>query len=88
MIKFWSAVPLGSGVLLFSVFSERKSWDFPGGPVVKTLSSSARAGGSQPVVQQLGSHVPGGQKKQNVKQKRYCNRFSKDFKNGPQQKKS
>ena len=56
--------------------------------MVKTLSSSARAGGSQPVVQQLGSHVPGGQKKQNVKQKRYCNRFSKDFKNGPQQKKS
>ena len=62
--------------------------DFPGGPVVKTLSSSARAADSQPVVQELGSHVPGSQKNQNVKQKRYCNQFSKDFKNSPQQKKS
>ena len=87
-MKFWSAVPLGSGVFLFSVFSEGKSWDFPGGPVVKTLSSSARAADSQPVVQELGSHVPGSQKNQNVKQKRYCNQFSKDFKNSPQQKKS
>ena len=28
------------------------------------------------------------QKKQNVKQKQYCNKFYKDFKNGPHQKKS
>ena len=26
-------------------------------------------------------------KKQNIKQKQYCNKFSKDFKNGPHQKK-
>ena len=26
-------------------------------------------------------------KKQNVKQKQYCNKFNKDFKNGPHQKK-
>ena len=26
-------------------------------------------------------------KKQNIKQKQYCNKFSKDFKNGPYQKK-
>ena len=27
-------------------------------------------------------------KNQNVKQKQYCNKFNKDFKNGPSQKKS
>ena len=27
-------------------------------------------------------------KKQNIKQKQYCNKFSKDFKNGPHQKKN
>ena len=27
-------------------------------------------------------------KNQNVKQKQYCNKFNKDFKNGPHQKKS
>ena len=27
-------------------------------------------------------------KNQNIKQKQYCNRFNKDFKNGPHQKKN
>ena len=31
--------------------------------------------------------MPHGQKNQNVKQKQYCNKFNKDFKNGPHQKK-
>ena len=51
----------------------RLSWDFPGGPAVKTLSSSA--GGSSP--------APGAKKKI----KTYCNKFNNDFKNGPHQKK-
>ena len=36
------------------------------------------------------SHMPHGQKKQNMKQKRYCNKFNKDLKkkNGPHQKKN
>ena len=39
---------------------------------------------------ELGSHVPCGQKKnktkQNIKQKQYCNKFNKDFKNDPHKK--
>ena len=30
--------------------------------------------------------MPHGQKNQNIKQKQYCNKFKKDFKNGPHQK--
>ena len=33
--------------------------------------------------QELRSHMPCGQKSQNIKQKQYCNRFNEDFKNGP-----
>ena len=39
------------------------------------------------LVGELKSHMPCGQKNQNIKQKQYCNKFSKDFKNGPHQKK-
>ena len=39
------------------------------------------------LVGELGSHMPRGQKtKQNIEEKQYCNRFNKDFKNGPHQK--
>ena len=57
---------------------ERAWWDFPGGPVVKTLPSNAGGEGS----------IPGGRakiphalqpKNQNIKQKQYCNKFNKDF---------
>ena len=60
--------------------------DFPGGPVVETLHSNAGGVGS----------IPGGEtkiphasrpKNQNIKQKQYGNKFNKDFKNGPHQKK-
>ena len=37
----------------------------------------------QYLVRELGSHMP---KNKNVKQKQYCIKFSKEFKNGPQQK--
>ena len=59
--------------------------DYPGGPVVKTSPSKAEGEGS----------IPGGvakiphasrPKKQNIKQKQYCNKFNKDFSNGPHQK--
>ena len=38
----------------------------------------------------LGARIPHASwpKKQNIKQKQYCNKFNKDFKNGPHQKKS
>ena len=37
----------------------------------------------QSLVRELGSHRPQGQKNQHIKQKQYCNKFNKDFKNGP-----
>ena len=42
----------------------------------------------QSLVRELRSHMPWSQKtKQTKKQKQYCNMFSKDFDNGPYQKK-
>ena len=35
------------------------------------------------LVGELRSHMPRGQKNQNIKQKQYYNKFNKDFKNGP-----
>ena len=53
---------------------------FPVGPVVKTLPSSAGITGS---ILGPGAHFP---RNQNIKQKHDCNKFNKDFKNGPHQK--
>ena len=33
------------------------------------------------------SHMPQGQQTEHKQQKQYCNKFNKDFKNGPHQKK-
>ena len=57
--------------------------DFPGGPVVKTLPSNA---GGVDSIPGWGADIPhtSGPKKQNIKQKQYCNKFNKDF---PHQKK-
>ena len=54
--------------------------DFPGGPVVRTSPSNAGGAGSIPG---QGAKVPHASqpKNQNTKQKQYCNKFSKDFKN-------
>ena len=38
----------------------------------------------QTLVGELGSHMPRGQTNQSIKLKQYCNKFNKDFKNGPQ----
>ena len=60
-------------------------WDLPGGPVVKTSPSNAESIGSMPG---QGAKIPhaSGPKNQNINQKQYCNKFNKDFKNGPHQK--
>ena len=54
--------------------------------MVETSPSNAGGVGSIPG---RGTKIPhaSGPKKQNMKQKQYCNKFSKDFKNGPHQKK-
>ena len=56
--------------------------DFPGGPVVKTPHSNAGGEGSIPG---QGAKIPHASwpKKQSIKQKKYCNKFNKYFKNGP-----
>ena len=53
--------------------------------MVKTLPSNAGAAG---LIPGQGAKIPRawGPKNQNIKQKQYCNKFSKDFKNGPHQK--
>ena len=60
--------------------------DFPGGPVVKT--SPSNAGGASSIFWS-GTKIPhalGPKKQKNINQKQYCNKFNKDFKNGPHQK--
>ena len=59
--------------------------DFPGGPVVKTSPSKAGGVGSIPG---QGFKIPHASwpENQNIKQKQYCNKFNKDFKNGSYQK--
>ena len=56
--------------------------DLLGGPVVKTSPSTAKGMGSIPGQGAKISHASG-PKNQEVKQKQYCNKFNKDFKNGP-----
>ena len=55
--------------------------------MVKTLPSNAGGVGSIPGG---GAKIPHAlwPKNQNIKQKQYFNKFNKDFKNGPRQKKS
>ena len=55
---------------------------FPGGPVVNTLPSNAGGVGWIPG---WGVKMPhtSGPKTRNIKQKQYCNKFNKDFKNSP-----
>ena len=59
--------------------------DFSGGPVVETLPATAGSVGSIP---SWGAKIPHAlwPKNQTIKQKQYCNKFNKDFKNGPHQK--
>ena len=60
--------------------------DFPAGPVVKTLPSSAGNAGSIPGQGAKIAYACG--QKPRTEQKQYCNKFNKDFKKGPYKKKS
>ena len=64
--------------------------DLPGGylltPVVKTLPSSIRVTGSIPDWGVKISHASR-PKNQNIKKRQYCNKFNKNFRNGPHKKK-
>ena len=66
------------------------SRDFPGGPVVKTLPSSAGGVGSIPGQEVKIPQDPTGLVAKNPKiynrQKQYCNKLNKQFKNGPHKK--
>ena len=59
---------------------------FPGGAVVESLPANAGDTGSIPG---WGVKIPHASwpKNQNIKQKQYCDKFNKNFKNGPHQKK-
>ena len=61
--------------------------EFPGRPVVKTSLSNAGGVGLIPGQRAKTPHASQ-TKNQNIKQKQYCNKFNKDFKDGPHQKKS
>ena len=63
-----------------------RGWDFPGGPVVTTSPSNA---GGEGLITGRGVKIPHAlwSKNQNKKQKQRCNKFSKDYKNGPRRKK-
>ena len=71
----------------FILLKKVQDWDFPGGPVVKTLPSCAGAAGLIPGRGAEIPHPPHGQKNQNMKQKQYHNKFSKDLKTGSHKKK-
>ena len=68
--------------------------DFPGGPLVGTLPSGAGGVGSIPgpgaKIPHPGAKIPHASwpKNQGIEQRQYCNKFYKDFKNGPHQKKN
>ena len=70
---------------LFFFFEAVIRGDFPYGPVLRTSPSSAEGAGSIPG---RGPKIPHALQSENrgVKQKQYCNKFKKDFKNGPHQK--
>ena len=59
---------------------------FPGSPVVKTSPTNA---GDADLIPDLEAKIPysSGPKNQSIKQKQYCNKSNKDFKNGPPKKK-
>ena len=38
------------------------------------------------LVRELRSHMPQAKKPKHIRQKQYCNKFNKDFKNGPHEK--
>ena len=71
---------------LLSTYADVSTFHFPGGPIVNTLPSKEGCRfDTAPLVAvgELRSHIPQGQK---TKQKQYCNKFKKDFKDSPAKK--
>ena len=92
LLKGWEAQGAVGGVPLLYHFprhlevSDRlNSWDFPGSPLVKSSPFNA---GDMGLIPDQRAKIPHNSwpKNQNIKQKQYCNKFNKDFLNGPQQK--
>ena len=56
--------------------------NFPGGPVVETLPSNAEGAG---LIPGLGAKIPHALwlENQDIRKLKQCNKFNKDFKNGP-----
>ena len=61
--------------------------NFPGSTVVKDFALQCRGVQVRFLIGELRSHMASWPKNQNIKQKQYCKKFNKDFKNGPHQKK-
>ena len=59
--------------------------NFPSGPVIKTLPSNPRDVGLLPGQGVKSPHVSWQKEKNKTIQKLHCNKFNKDFKNGPHQ---
>ena len=76
-----TCIPKGRGRIFFS----KLDGSFSGGPVVKT--SPSNTGGVDSISDQeakiLYALQPKNKQTKNVKQKQYCNKINKDFKNGP-----
>ena len=70
------------------MFKTLPTRDFPGSPVVKTSHSNAACVGSIPGRGHKIPHASGPKNGNIKKEKQYCNKLNKDFKNGPQKKKS
>ena len=79
---FWDIPFLTSVCFYLSSSFKIQIRDFPGGPVVKTSPSNAEGVGLIPGWGTKTTHA-WNPKSKNIKQKQYCNRFNKDFKNGP-----
>ena len=62
------------------LFTLKKNWDFPSGPVVKTLPSNAVGEGPTLGRGAKIPHASQSKKNQNIKQKQYCITFNTDFK--------
>ena len=68
-----------------SIKKKKRNWDFPGSPVIKTSPSNAGGVGSIPGRGAKISHASQ-PKNQNRELEQCCNKFNKDFKDGPHHK--
>ena len=71
------------GQFFMTVYCKISYRDCSGDPVVKSSLASAGDMSSIPGRGAKIPHASSPKKKQNIKQKQYCNKVNKDFKNGP-----